>query len=75
VYHVSSQPISKFDLLKLLKKAYQIEIEIEPFEEVKIDRSLNSTKFRLETDFKPESWEEMIKKMANDPFPYSKLRK
>lgn len=75
LYHVSSQPISKFDLLLLLKKAYQIDVEIEPFEEFKIDRSLNSTKFRRETDFQPASWEAMIKKMADDPFPYSEFRK
>ncbi|MDQ3180672.1 MAG: SDR family oxidoreductase [Acidobacteriota bacterium] len=75
LYHVSSQPISKFDLLTLLKKAYQIKIEIEPFEEFKIDRSLNSAKFRRETNFQPMSWNEMVKKMAEDPFPYDKLRK
>jgi len=75
LYHVSSQPISKFDLLLLLKKSYKIEIEIEPFENYKIDRSLDSTKFRRETNFQPPSWEEMIEKMVNDPFPYSKLRK
>jgi dTDP-4-dehydrorhamnose reductase len=75
LYHVSSQPIGKFDLLKLLKKAYKIEIEIEPFEEFEIDRSLDSTKFRRETNFQPMGWEEMIEKMANDPFPYNKFRK
>lgn len=75
LYHVSSQPISKFDLLLLLKKAYQIEIEIEPFEDFKIDRSLDSAKFRRETNFQPLSWKDMIEKMANDPFPYNKLRK
>lgn len=70
LYHISSQPISKFDLLMLLKKAYQFEIEIEPDEELNIDRSLDSTKFRRETGFKPASWESMIDKMVNDPFPY-----
>ena len=74
LYHVSSQPINKFDLLYLLKKAYQIDIEIEPFEEFKIDRSLNSTKFKKETNFQPTSWEEMVKQMANDSFPYNKFR-
>ena len=75
LYHVSSQPICKFDLLVLLKKAYKIEIEIEPFEDFKIDRSFDSTKFKRETGFQPTSWEEMIERMANDPFPYHKLRK
>ena len=74
LYHVSSQPINKFALLYLLKKAYQIDIEIEPFEEFKIDRSLDSTKFKKETNFQPTSWEEMVKQMANDSFPYNKFR-
>ncbi len=75
LYHISSQPINKFDLLVLLKKAYQLDIEIEPFEEIMIDRSLNSTKFRNETNFQPSCWDEMIEKMVRDPFPYRKIRK
>ncbi len=75
LYHISSQPINKFDLLVLLKKAYQLDIEIEPFEEIMIDRSLNSTKFRNETNFQPSTWDEMIEKMVRDPFPYRKIRK
>jgi dTDP-4-dehydrorhamnose reductase len=70
LYHVSSEPINKYELLKLLKKAFQIKVEIEPFEEFKIDRSLNSDKFRKQTNFAPLSWEEMITIMANDKFPY-----
>ena len=71
LYHVSSEPISKFDLLCLLRKFYKISIEIEPFSDFQIDRSLNSAKFRNETDFVPLDWEEMIKKMAEDPTPYN----
>ncbi len=75
LYHVSSEPINKLDLLELIKNAYQIEIEIEPSDEVKIDRSLDSTKFRKEIGFKPQRWEEMINRMASDPTPYEKWRK
>ena len=75
LYHVSSDPINKDDLLRLLKKEYQIEIDIEPSEEVKIDRSLDSAKFRKITGFQPLSWAEMVKIMAADPTPYENLRK
>jgi dTDP-4-dehydrorhamnose reductase len=75
LYHVSSEPINKFDLLELIKKAYQIPVEIEPSDEVKIDRSLDSAKFRNATGFEPKSWEEMIDIMANDPTPYAEWRK
>lgn len=70
LYHISSNPINKFELLKLIREKYQANIEIELFEDFKIDRSLNSDKFRTETGFEPLDWEEMIKKMAADPTPY-----
>ena len=75
LYHVSSEPINKFDLLNLIKKVYQANIEIEPEEDFVIDRSLNSTKFRSETGFEPQSWEKMIEKMANDSTNYADWRK
>lgn len=70
LYHISSDPINKFDLLQLIKEAYQLPIQIEPFEDFKIDRSLNSSKFREATGFRPLEWREMINKMALDNEPY-----
>ena len=70
LYHVSSNPINKFDLLKLINKAYNAEIEIEPEEDFKIDRSLDSTKFSEATGFNPKSWEQMINLMVNDDALY-----
>lgn len=75
LFHVSSNPINKFELLNLVKKEFNIEVEIEPFEDFVIDRSLDSTKFRKFTGFTPISWEEMIVIMAKDPTPYEKWRK
>jgi dTDP-4-dehydrorhamnose reductase len=74
LYHVSSAPIDKYDLLNLLKNAYGVDIEIESSDEVKIDRSLDSAKFRNATGFTPSSWAEMVKKMACDPTPYDEWR-
>lgn len=71
LYHVSSEPINKFDLLELIKKYYTANIEIESDEDFVIDRSLNSTKFRKETNFQPQNWEKMIEKMANDKTNYA----
>ena len=74
LYHVSSDPINKYDLLSLVNKHFGLNIEIEPSEELQIDRSLNSAKFRAATGFLPMPWEEMIERMAADPTPYDKLR-
>jgi dTDP-4-dehydrorhamnose reductase len=74
LYHISSEPINKYDLLKLINEAYDADIEIEPFDDFRIDRSLDSSKIRKLTGFQPASWEEMIGEMANDPTPYEKWR-
>jgi len=74
LYHVSSEPISKLDLLYLLAIFYKVPIEIEPNADLKIDRSLDSTKFRRETGFVPLEWEKMIEIMAQDPTPYDNFR-
>ena len=74
VYHVSSEPISKYDLLKLVNEAFNAGVTIEPSEDVVIDRSLDSSKFRSEVGFEPQSWPEMIEAMADDPTPYEKWK-
>jgi dTDP-4-dehydrorhamnose reductase len=75
LYHVSSEPINKYDLLKLIREAYRVEIEIEPETEFQIDRSLDSKRFREATGFAPPAWPEMIKRMAEDPTPYDEWRR
>ncbi|MDC3031267.1 SDR family oxidoreductase [Prochlorococcus sp. AH-716-P08] len=64
VYHVSGQSISKYNLLKIIASEYKKVIKIVPNEEVKIDRSLNSTKFNKITGYQSEAWPKLIKSMA-----------
>jgi dTDP-4-dehydrorhamnose reductase len=63
LYHVSSEPISKLDLLLLVKNIYNKNIKIIPDEAIKIDRSLDSSLFRKATGFYPKPWKLMIKEM------------
>ncbi len=70
LYHLSSSPINKFDLLNLIKETFRINVEIEPFEDFYINRSLDSTKFRNATGFQPLSWKKMIDVMAQDQKMY-----
>jgi len=74
VRQIASEPISKFDLLTILKKAYGIPITIESDETIIIDRSLIADKFKTETKIKVPSWEYMIDQMYRDPTPYTQLR-
>ena len=64
IYHVSSDPISKLDLLTLIKKEIGLGIEIIPTEEPRLDRSLDSTRFRKEFNYTPPTWEEMIRELS-----------
>lgn len=75
VYHVSSTPISKYDLLCLLREAFNIQVDIEPYPNVQIDRSLDSTQFRSLCNFTPPEWMKMIQAMADDPTPYDQWRR
>jgi dTDP-4-dehydrorhamnose reductase len=75
LYHISSEPIDKFTLLTLINDAYDAGISVEPDEEFRIDRSLDSTRFRKATGFEPPSWEAMIGQMAADTTPYDEFRR
>ena len=66
IYHVSSDPISKYELLCLIAEKYGKKITIAPINKVEIDRSLNSSTFRSLTGYKPPSWPELIDKMHLD---------
>lgn len=75
LYHVSSEPISKYDLLELVNRRLASPVEIEKETEFRLDRSLDSTKFRLITGFSPLPWPEMVDRMLSDPTPYDNWRK
>lgn len=66
LYHLSVHPINKFDLLSIISETYGKRIDITPDDQVEIDRSLNSDRFRLATGFKPKPWKQLIKEMHDD---------
>ena len=63
LYHLSADPISKFDLLKLVADTYGKCITIQPDAKLIIDRSLDSSRFREATGFAPRPWPELIRRM------------
>jgi len=75
VYQVSSKPISKYELLCLLREAFKIKVDIEPYSIVNINLSLDSSRFRKATGFLPPGWADMIHKMANDSTLYEMWRR
>jgi len=63
IYHVSADPISKLDLVRLFAAEYQREIEIVTDDELIIDRSLDSRRFRAATGYRPAPWPELVRRM------------
>ena len=63
LYHVSADPINKFELLGLIAKEYGATTVIEPDDKLVIDRSLDSNRFQHATGFLPHKWPQMIKLM------------
>lgn len=63
LYHVSAEPINKFELLKLVAQAYGKSIDITPDDKLEIDRSLDSSRFRAITGYQPAAWPELVRRM------------
>lgn len=63
VYHVAASPINKFDLLTLVADVYGKTIEVIPDESLVIDRSLDSSRFRLATGYQPKAWLDLVRSM------------
>lgn len=63
LYNVAANPINKYDLLNLISKIYKKEINILENDEVVLDRSLDYSKFSLDTGYKAPEWCDLIKIM------------
>jgi len=70
LYQVASQPISKYDLLRLLRDAYQLDIGIKPDDQQRSDRSLSGEKLRRSIGYSSPSWPELVNQLAADPTSY-----
>jgi len=68
IYHVASEPISKFDLLQLVCAQYKKSIRMVPDDSVVSNRSLSACRFRLASGYIPPSWPTMIKTMHDFTF-------
>jgi len=73
IYNISSEPISKFDLLSLISEKYHTKIDIIPDSSQAIDRSLNSKHFHADTGCEIPSWPVLIDDMYNGYLKYKSL--
>jgi dTDP-4-dehydrorhamnose reductase len=73
LWHVSTDPISKYDLLSALNVELGWDIDITPHDEPSIDRSLDSTRFRRRTGWEPRPWAETVARLAAERAEYERL--
>jgi dTDP-4-dehydrorhamnose reductase len=74
VYHVSSDPVSKFELLSQLNHRIDLGISIKPYDEYRCDRSLDSTRLTTDTSIEIPSWNEMLDRLVEDVTNYDYWR-
>lgn len=70
LYQVTSEVITKYDLLCLARAAFKLDIKIEPDDNVIMRRNLNGSRFREATGLATPSWSQMMNDLAADPTPY-----
>ena len=66
LYHVASEPITKYDLLCKINEIYCLNKTLLSNDKFICNRSMNYNKYKIETNYKPLLWKEMITSMYND---------
>jgi dTDP-4-dehydrorhamnose reductase len=63
ILHVAAEPIDKYRLLCLIAQIYGLAIEIEPDDQLAVDRSLDASLFRRLTGYVAPSWPDLLRAM------------
>jgi dTDP-4-dehydrorhamnose reductase len=66
LWQVASDPISKYDLLGIVNRVYDLGIEIDRDTEFHCDRRLDGSRFRQRTGWSAPPWQTMIEAMHTD---------
>ena len=64
LWQVASAPIDKYQLLLLLRDAFGVPVEIQPYDDFVCDRSLDGGRFSAATGYQAPAWRTMIEEMA-----------
>ena len=75
IYNISSTPISKFDLLVKLSKAFNLNVDIKQNKNNKSNKVLISEKFTEITGIYPPNWDDLISEFKEDCEKYKSLYK
>jgi dTDP-4-dehydrorhamnose reductase len=72
LYQVTSEPISKYDLLRLLRGVYELDVLIEPDDLEVSDRSMKCDRLREAIKYECPAWLVLANQLAEDKTPYGK---
>lgn len=64
LFHIPGPRIDKFSLLNLFSKHFNHSIEVRPFDEFVIDRSLDGKRFVERTGYRVPDWDSMLSNLA-----------
>ena len=73
LFHIASEPISKYDLLCILNSKLKLKLSITPDDAFISDRSLDGTRFLLTTGIEIPSWDQMLDEFVSDETTYKQL--
>ncbi|MEI6795343.1 MAG: SDR family oxidoreductase [Methanomassiliicoccales archaeon] len=73
LWQVASKKISKFELLELINAELELGIEIVPDHTVHCDRSLDGSAFLRDFKYRPPTWKNMVKSMAEEWHLYDRV--
>lgn len=66
LYQVVADPINKYELLKLTREKFKVDVQIEPFGDFYIDRSMCGDKFKQATGYKSPPWAVLMQDLADE---------
>ncbi len=72
VWHVASEPTSKYKLLQMVNNHYGLGVTLCRDEKFFCDRRLDGRNFAMRTGFSAPDWDTMIRQMRDDPTPYDR---
>ena len=75
IYNVSSNAISKFELLKKINRKFDLNITVVKDSSYRSDKTLNSSNFYSKTGFNKPVWEKMLDELFLDSIKFNDLYK
>ena len=75
VFNISSKPITKYSLLKLINRHFKFEIQVKKDLKIKSNKVLISKKITEITDIEIPAWEDLIEEFREDCVKYSEIYK